>query len=80
VTNIPAGIFDNNSACTTYSNCFYLCAATQASVDNFLVSLDSHGTSNGSAAINSGSSSAPGTAGATAKSNLQSRGWTVSTN
>jgi hypothetical protein len=73
-------MIDNNANYTNYSFAFDNCALTQASVDNILVSIDSHGTSGSNIDVGGGTSSAPGAAGAVAKANLQARGWTVNTN
>lgn len=80
LATIPANLFDNNINCNQFNNCFTNCALTEASVDNFLVSLDDAGLSNGIADCNGGTSSAPSITGLDAETNLTTRGWTISTN
>lgn len=53
---------------------------TEASVDHLLITLDNNGLTNGFIDISSGTNSAPSVIGATAVSNLISKGWSVSTN
>ena len=56
------------------------CTLDQASVNNLLVTLDNSGLSGGTVNITFGTSPAPNGAGATAKTNLIGKGWSVSTN
>ena len=79
LANVPAGMFDLSLA-KNFTNAFFACALTQASVDNILISLDNAGQSGGTIHMHGGTSSAPSAAGQTAKANLQARGWTVVTN
>lgn len=79
MVSCAAGLFDLSPA-TNYSLAFNGCALDQQSVDNILVSVDTAGKSNGTLGIDGGTSSAPGAAGLTAKTNLEARGWTVLTN
>lgn len=79
LTTFPAGMFDSCLA-TNFSGAWLFCALSQTSVDNILVSLDTAGQSNGTLSLNAGTSSAPGPAGLAAKTSLQGKGWTVSTN
>lgn len=80
LTTIPAGIFDYNVLAWDFTNCFGTCACTATSVNNFLVSLDSTGMTGGIAGIGFGSNAAPTGVGATAKTSLQGKGWSVTTN
>lgn len=56
------------------------CALTQTAVDDILVALDGAGLSNGNVSLQGGTSSAPGTSGAAAKTSLIGKGWTAGTN
>jgi hypothetical protein len=56
------------------------CALTQSSVDAILVALSENGISGGTINLQGGTSSAPGSVGLSAKSLLQSNGWTVIVN
>jgi hypothetical protein len=55
-------------------------ALDQASVDGFLVKLESYGTSNGFIGINGGTNATPSATGQTATDALRARGWTVALN
>jgi hypothetical protein len=79
MTDFPANVFDN-TPCTNFFNAFYNCALSQTSVDNILVSINTAGTSGGTLTLNGGTSSAPSATGLAAKSALEGRGWTVTTN
>ena len=79
LTTFPANVFDNCPA-TDFTGGFQNCGLSQASVDNILVSINAAGTSGGTLDINGGTSAAPSATGAAAKSALQARGWTVTTN
>jgi hypothetical protein len=72
-------MFDNCSA-SDYEDAWVDCELNQESVDNILVSIDASGVLNGIVGIHLGGSSPPGPTGLTAKSSLQSKGWTVTTN
>jgi len=56
------------------------CAFNVATVNSILTTLAANGLSNGTCIIDGGTSAAPTGAGATAKTTLQGRGWTVNTN
>ncbi len=75
-----AGAIPATSTCTNYTNAFALNALDETSVNFILTQIDAAGTSNGTLSISGGTNAAPTGAGATAVTNLQSRGWTVSTN
>ena len=79
LVSFPANVFDNCPA-TNFLGCFQYCGLSQTSVDNILVSINAAGRSNGTLNINGGTSAAPSATGAAAKSALQARGWTVTTN
>ena len=79
LVNFPAHMFDNCRA-TYFGMAWVNCALSQQSVDNILVSIDTAGQHNGTLGISGGTSSPPGPAGLTAKANLVSKGWTVTTN
>jgi hypothetical protein len=72
-------MFDNCAA-TSFGNSWYNCALSQTSVNNILISLDTAGQLNGTVNLAGGTSAAPSGAGATAKTSLQGKGWTVVTN
>ena len=55
-------------------------ALTQTAVDNILINLVTAGYSTGIVDVSGGTSSTPGLTGLTAKTTLQSNGWTVNTN
>lgn len=75
----PASMFDSCAA-TNYALAFVNCALSQTSVDNILVSINNAGTSNGTLNMTGGTSATPSATGLAAKTALQSRGWTVTTN
>jgi hypothetical protein len=78
LTTFPANMFDNSTA----SNYFYAFTSTNLStqsIDDILVSLDTSGVSNGTF-LQSGGGNTPSATGLTAKANLISKGWTVTTN
>lgn len=79
LTTFPAGVF-NGCSCTDFREAFNNCALDATSVNNILVSIESNGTSNGTLNMTGGTNAAPTGAGATAKTALQGRGWTVTTN
>jgi hypothetical protein len=79
LTTFPAAMF-NSCLATNFTNAWQNCALNQTSVNNILVSLDTAGQSNGTVNINGGTSAAPSGAGATAKTSLQGKSWTVTTN
>ena len=56
------------------------CALSTSDVNAILVALDANGKSNGLVQITQTPSAPPSGAGATAKTSLQGKGWTVSTN
>ena len=66
--------------CTTYVTAFENCALDVTSVNAILVSIEAAGSSGGILDINGGTNAAPTGAGATAVTDLQGRGWTVTTN
>jgi len=55
-------------------------ALTQTAVDRVLTSLDSAGGTGGSVRLEGGTNAAPSATGLTAKTNLESKGWTVTVN
>jgi hypothetical protein len=55
-------------------------ALSQSSVNAILVAIDTAGYSNGTLNLGAGTNSAPSGAGSTAKTSLQGKGWTVTTN
>lgn len=55
-------------------------ALTEAGVDAVLVALDESGVEGGTVNLSGGTSSPPGAAGLTAKTNLEGKGWTVAVN
>ena len=83
IANVPAGLFDNVKG-ANFTNVFFNCALTQASVDNVLVSVAvaaaANNLNNGTLNLNSGTNAAPSATGVTAKDALIARGWTVTTN
>jgi len=79
LTSFPANMFDT-CLCTDFTNAFFNCALTQSSVDNILVSIDTAGQSNGTLNIGGGTSSSPSATGLAAKTSLEGKGWTVTTN
>ena len=79
LVDFPAGVFDN-SAATNFYNAFAVCALSQTSVDNILVSINAANTSGGSLSLHAGTSSAPSSTGLSAKTTLEGRGWTVTVN
>ena len=79
LTTFPAAMF-NTCTATNFTNAWQNCALNQTSVNNILVSLNTAGQLNGTVNLNGGTSAAPSGAGATAKSALQAKGWTVTTN
>jgi len=80
LATLTVGTALTNSTCVDYNNAFLNCGLGQQSVDDILVSIDNAGTSNGDLSLAGGTSSTPSAAGLAAKSNLQGRGWTVTTN
>ena len=83
LTTVPAGLF-NDVKGTNFTNVFFNCALTQASVDNVLVSVAvaaaANNLNNGTlTGLNSGTNAAPSATGVTAKNELIARGWTVTT-
>ena len=58
----------------------YQCALTAAEVNSILTKLDANGISGGQVELYGGTNAAPTGAGITAKNNLLSKGWTVTTN
>lgn len=74
------GAIPATSACTQYPNAWTGNALDETSVNYILTQIDAAGTSNGSLGISGGTNATPTGAGATAVTNLQSRGWTVATN
>ena len=75
LTTFPANAFDLNIA-SDYNGAFVATSLTQQSVDNILVSIDTSGKINGTLSVGG---SAPSAIGITAKNNLISKGWTVTT-
>lgn len=65
---------------TNFFNAWNGSALDQESVDDILVRIESNGLSNGVLDIDGGTNSAPSATGLAAKSALESRGWTVTTN
>jgi hypothetical protein len=53
---------------------------SQSAVNNILINLDNNGLSNGNCQLSSGTNAAPSGDGITAKTNLQSKSWSVYTN
>ena len=78
LTSFPANAFDVNIA-TNYSNSFIVTKLSTQSIDNILVSLDTSGVINGTF-NQSGGGNLPSSVGLTAKANLISKGWTITTN
>ena len=78
IVNFPANAFDNSLA-SNYSGAFDSTNLSQQSIDNILVSIDTNGTING-VFNQSGGGNTPSATGLTAKANLISKGWTVTTN
>ena len=79
IVSFPANMFDSSTA-TNYTDAFYGNALNQTSVDNILVSIDTSGTTNGTLGLNGGTNSTPSATGLAAKSSLEGKGWTVTTN
>lgn len=79
LAEFPPSLFDDVTA-TDFTNAFDNCGLTQESVDNILVSINNAGTSDGTLDIDGGTSAAPSAIGLAAKSELEGRGWTVTTN
>ena len=78
LTNFPANAFDT-AICSVYTLAFTNTKLSTQSIDNILVSIDTSGVTNGT--LNqSGGSNLPSATGLTAKANLISKGWTVTTN
>lgn len=75
LVEFPANFFDGCNA-TNFTNAFYQTKLSSASIDNILVSINSNGTSNGTFLQTGGSP--PSTVGQIARSEMLSRGWTVS--
>lgn len=78
LTSFPANAFDVNIA-TNYSSAFLVTKLSTQSIDNILVSLDTSGVINGTF-NQSGGGNLPSSVGLTAKANLISKGWTITTN
>lgn len=80
---VPPNLFDSVSA-TNFERAFRDCALPQESVDNILVSIATaavnQNLNNGTLDIDGGTSATPGSAGLSAKSDLEARGWVVNTN
>lgn len=79
MSSFPANMFDTSIA-TNYGLAFRNCNLDQISVDNILVSIDSAGQSGGTLDLDGGTSSPPSATGLAAKSSLEGKGWTVTTN
>lgn len=79
LVDFPAAMFNDCNA-TNFASAWNICALSQQSVDNILVSINAAGQSNGTLGIDGGTSAEPGTAGLAAKAALEARGWTVLTN
>lgn len=73
---VPPEFFSNCPA-TDLSNAFVNCSLSTQSVDNILISLDEAGEEDGLLDITGGANNPPSGAGLLAKSNLESKGWTV---
>jgi len=78
LVDFPANAFDTNVA-SNYLNSFLYTNLTTQSIDNILVSLDASGVTNGTFSQGGGSNT-PSATGLSAKANLISKGWTVTTN
>lgn len=78
LTNFPANAFDT-SICSLYTVAFTGTKLSTQSIDNILVSLDTSGVINGTF-NQSGGDNLPSSVGLTAKANLISKGWTITTN
>ena len=70
-TSIPATVLDMQ----LYNN-----ALTQVAVDRVLTSLDAAGGTGGLVKLEGGTNAVPSATGLTAKTNLESKGWTVTVN
>jgi hypothetical protein len=82
LATFPANMFDSATA-TNYTNAFYVCALTAASVENILVSIDTSGVSNGTLGISGGTTAGQAswtTAATTAYNSLVTKGWTITAN
>jgi len=78
LVDFPSNSFDTNIA-SNYTDAFSNTSLSTQSIDNILVSLDTSGVTNGIFA-QSGGGNTPSATGLTAKANLISKGWTVTTN
>ena len=78
LTSYPQNAFNLNIA-SNYSNSFISTNLSTQSINNILISLDTSGVSNGTF-NQSGGTNTPSSTGLTAKSNLVSKGWTITTN
>ena len=78
LTSFPANAFDTNIA-SNYANSFLSTKLSTQSIDDILVSLDTSGVLNGTF-NQSGGGNLPSATGLTAKANLISKGWTITTN
>jgi hypothetical protein len=76
--NFPSNAFDTNIG-ANYTSVFLLTNLSTQTIDNILVSLDISGVSNGTFS-QSGGGNTPSATGLTAKANLISKGWTITTN
>jgi hypothetical protein len=84
LTTFPAHCFDIAKA-TIYTNAFYNCALTQASVDNILVSIaqsvvNTPTLTGGTLNMTGGTNAAPSATGLAAKAALVAASWTVTHN
>lgn len=74
----------SDSPCTDYTNAFLNCELNEQSVNDILVAIEAAGTSNGTLNMHGAGTgygnAAPTGAGLTAKTALEGRGWTVTTN
>lgn len=78
LTSFPSNAFDTNIA-SNYTSSFTSTKLSTQSIDDILVSLDASGVINGTF-NQSGGGNLPSATGLTAKANLISKGWTITTN
>ena len=78
LSSFPSNAFDINIA-TNYVSSFSSTKLSTQSIDDILVSLDTSGVINGTF-NQSGGGNLPSSVGLTAKANLISKGWTITTN
>ena len=78
LTSFPANAFDTNIA-SNYASSFTSTKLLTQSIDDILISLDASGVLNGTF-NQSGGGNLPSATGLTAKANLISKGWTITTN